>query len=46
MSVMWLRGRYTEGVWRVHGVYGGGLLVGKVQTGRSKIWLERWGGKK
>lgn len=23
-----------------------GFLVGKVQTGRGKIWLERWGGKK
>lgn len=21
MSTMWLRGRYTEGVWRVHGGY-------------------------
>lgn len=45
---------YHVVAWEIHGgsmasargIYGGGLLVGKVQTGRSKIWLERWGGKK
>ena len=33
MSAMWLRGRYTEEVWRVHGVYGGGLFGGKGSDG-------------